>query len=429
MNRRDFLQAATASGLSFASAVGVTEIRADAKKDAPTGPPVGCAVIGLGKQGQDILASLAKLGGSRAPIYGICDTYQTPVFVKRSTEIAPSATFANDYRRTLDDKKVQAVFVATPSHLHKQIVIDALQAGKHVYCEAPLATDLNEAKAIAQAAMAAKTFFMPGLQVRSNAQAAHVGHFVKAGDIGRVVQGRGQWHKRSTWRLAHPDAAREKELNWRLAKETSTGLIGEIGIHQIDSATRYLNALPTAVSGYSALVEYKDGRTVPDMAQCIVEYPKGVSFLYDASLISTFEGAYEVFYATSSTILLRDQRAWMFKEADSNTLGWEGYARRDVLRVGEPANGTGEALGTGIALVADASKQLALGKKPSEIGTDVSKTSLYQAVDAFTGAISMNKKPAVGPLEGYQATVVAHKCNDAVTNKTRIELTPEMFAL
>jgi len=429
MNRRDFLQAAAASGISFATTMAATEIRAEAKKDTPPGPPVGCAVIGLGKQGQDILASLAKLGVARAPIYGICDTYKTPVFLKRSTEIAPSAAFADDYRRTLDDKKVQAVFIATPSHKHKQIVLDALQAGKHVYCEAPLATDLGEAKAIAVAGMAAKTFFMPGLQVRSNAQAAHVGHFVKAGDIGRVVQGRAQWHKRSTWRVAYPNAERELELNWRLAKETSTGLIGEVGIHQLDTATRYLGAMPIAVTGYSAIVEYRDGRTVPDIAQCLLEYPKGASFAFDASLISGFEGAYEVFYGTSSTILLRDQRAWMFKEPDSNTLGWEGFARRDGYKIGEPANGSGEALGTGIALVADASKQIALGKDPGKVGTDVSKTSLYQAIDAFTAAIGANKRPAVGALEGYQATVVAHKCNEAATSKTRIELTPDMFAL
>ena len=52
MNRRDFLQAAAASGLSFASAVTASEIRAEVKKDTIVGPPVGCAVIGLGKQGR-----------------------------------------------------------------------------------------------------------------------------------------------------------------------------------------------------------------------------------------------------------------------------------------------------------------------------------------------------------------------------------------
>ena len=92
----------------------------------------------------------------------------------------------------------------------------------------------------------------------------------------------------------------------------------------------------------------------------------------------------------------------MFKEADSNTLGWEGYARKDVLRVGEPANGTGEALGTGIALVADASKQLALGKDPGKMGTDISKTSLYQAIDAFTAAIGTNKDPRSDPSKAIR---------------------------
>jgi len=435
MNRRDFLHAAAASGLSFASAsaVSAVELRPDPVKEPPPGPPVTVAVIGLGEQGRAILTSLAKLGPSKAPIAAICDNFQAPILQKRAAEFAPTAAMSYDYRKVLDDKTVQAVFVATPSHKHKQIVLDALQAGKHVYCEAPLSTDLGEAKAIAKAGLDAKTFLMPGLQVRSNAQAIHVGHFVKATDFGRIVQGRGHWHRRNSWRLAHPDPAREKELNWRLSKETSTGLLGEVGIHQIDMASNYINALPLSVTGFSSLQEYKDGRDVPDMAQCIIEYPKGVTYYYDASLISSFENnknvGYEVFYASGGTFLIRDQRAWMFKEADARTLGWEGFARKDVLKAGEPANGTGEAIGIGIALVADASKQIALGKDPGKVGTDVSKTSLYQAIEAFVGAISANKKPAVGPLEGYHATVVATKCHEAALNKTRIEFRDEWFAL
>src|SRR5207248_6218357 len=132
---------------------------------------------------------------------------------------------------------------------------------------------------------------------------------------------------------------------------------------------------------------------------------------------------------TDATILLRDQRAWMFKEPDANTKGWEGFARQDVYSIGIPENGSGEKLGRGIALVADATKQIALGKKPGEIGTDVSKTSLYQAIDAFVGSVSKNKRPDVGPLEGYQATGVARKCHDAAMGKNRIEFLPEWFTL
>jgi predicted dehydrogenase len=446
MNRRDFLHAAAASGLSFASAVAATEIRADVPKDEPSGPPVSVAVIGLGDQGRAILASLAKLGPGKSPVVTICDNYKAPVLMRRASELAPTAAPSDDYRKVLDDKRVQAVFVATPSHRHKQIVLDALQAGKHVYCEAPLASDLDEAKAIAKAGLEAKAFLMPGLQNRSNAQANHVYHFVKARDIGTIVQGRAHWHKRDTWRRAASTPEREKEMNWRLYSETSSGLIGEVGIHQIDTASRYLNSMPVAVTGFSSIRtnllpgnggDFKDDRTVPTSAQVIIEYPNGVSYYYDASLFSSFENnnsngnslGYEVFYATGATILMRDQRAWMFKESDANVLGWEGFARVDSMVVGKPENGSGETLGKGIALVADATKQLALGKKPGEIGTDVSKTSLYQSVEAFVGAVSKNKKPDVGPLEGYQATVVARKCHEAAAAKSRIEFQPGWFTL
>ncbi len=442
MNRRDFLQAAAASGLSFPLAVNAIEIRAEPQKEAAPGPAVAVAVIGLGEQGRAILASLAKLGPSKAPIAAICDSFTASILQKRAAEFAPTATMVNDYRKVLDDKSVQAVFVATPSHKHKQIVLDALQAGKHVYCEAPLATDLDEAKAIAKAGIDAKTFLVPGLQVRSNAQARHVGKFIKVKDIGNIVQGRAQWNQRTTWRRAGNTPEREKEMNWRLYSETSSGLIGEIGIHQIDMASRYLNALPTAVTGFSALKvnrlptngqELKDDRTVPTLVQCIVEYPDGIPFFYEASLHSSFENTknegYEVFCATGATILFRDQRAWMFKEADANALGWEGFARTDSMAVGKPQDGSGEKIGEGIALVADATKQIARGKKPGEIGTDVSKTSLYQAVEEFITSVSTNKKPDVGPVEGYHSTVVAHKCNEAAATKARIEFQPDWFTV
>src|SRR5437660_1238150 len=118
MNRREFLYTAAASSFTLAMAMRAAELRAepaDTKQSQPSGPPVPCAVIGLGKQGQDMLTSLAKLGGAKAPVAAICDTFKAPVFVKKSTAIAPAAAFQDDYRRILDDKKVQAVFIATPS--------------------------------------------------------------------------------------------------------------------------------------------------------------------------------------------------------------------------------------------------------------------------------------------------------------------------
>src|SRR5437899_3131731 len=129
LNRRDFLRGATLTSLGLGFIV--EEIPARAAQPArPAGSPVGVGVIGLGPRGREILTSLARLGAS-APVVSICDTFQAPVFLKKSSDIAPSAAVHSDYKELLARKEVQAVFVATPSHKHKQIVLDALQAGKH----------------------------------------------------------------------------------------------------------------------------------------------------------------------------------------------------------------------------------------------------------------------------------------------------------
>src|SRR5579884_2719694 len=120
MNRREFLRDSAALGLTF----GLGAAGREARAQASAGAPVRCAVIGLGPQGRDILASLAKLDS--ANVLAICDTYSSPGFVKRSQDIAPKATFGTEYKAVLDNKDVEAVFVATPSHKHKQIVLEAL---------------------------------------------------------------------------------------------------------------------------------------------------------------------------------------------------------------------------------------------------------------------------------------------------------------
>ena len=345
--------------------VGARELRAEppyAKKDdKPAGPPVNVAVIGASTQGRSLLTSLAKMGAASAPVVSVCDTFNTPAFQRKVTALVPSAAFVADYRKVLDDKTVQAVFIATPSHKHKQIALDAIAAGKHVYCEMPLSHDIAEAKAIAIAAMGAKTTFQAGLQQRSNMQTHHVLKFIRSDALGTIVGGRAQWHNRTSWRQGWPTPEREKELNWRLSQATSAGLIGEIGIHQIDTASWFFKSLPTAVTAYSGLYGWKDGRDVPDTVQVVFEYPDNIRYVYDATLVNSFDGPYEQFMGSDSAIQLRDQRAWMFKETDAKAVGWEVFARKDPLQIGNPVNGTGIQTGSGIALVADATKQLALG--------------------------------------------------------------------
>src|SRR5947207_4597292 len=167
LNRRDFLK-----GGSFATLMtmlgGVELIsRAPARAaDVESLVPfqVKCAVIGLGNWGREIIATLARL--KTAQLVGVCDTYAASL--KRASGSAPNAKGMEDYRKVLEDKEVQAVIIATPTHQHREIAIAALQAGKHVYCEAPLANNIADAKAIALAAKASRNrIFQAGLQMRA----------------------------------------------------------------------------------------------------------------------------------------------------------------------------------------------------------------------------------------------------------------------
>lgn len=418
LDRRSFLK-----GGSFATMMmmlGAVEITAqEAKKPAPApakkiGPPVKCGVIGVGAWGRDIIGHLSRL--PNAPVTGVAETYGASL--RRAKTSAPNAETFEDYRKLLESKEVEAVIVATPTHQHKDIVIAALQAGKHVYCEAPLAHTLEDSKAIAQAAKnASKQIFQTGLQYRANPQHHHVLEFVRTGAAGAITVARAQYHKKESWRRTSPSSDREKELNWRLQQATSTGLVGELGIHSIDVASWFLRANPVSVTGFGSILQWKDGRNVADTSQVIVEYPGGVRMIYDATLTNSYDSNYDVFSGTDAAILIRENRAWMFKEADSPLLGWEVYAKKDTF----PASGE-----AGIALVANATQLIAQGLKPAEAAAN-GDSPTYYSLEAFIESINEKKAPHAGWKEGYEATITAIKANEAVNQNAKVTFDPKWF--
>jgi|YelNatPaOPRAMG01_1025707.scaffolds.fasta_scaffold26512_3 predicted dehydrogenase len=447
LTRRDFLK-----GASVATAMtmlgGIELLRPASKADeAPSmqGPPVPLAVIGLGVWGRELLATLTRI--PEAQIAAVCDTY--PAFLRRAGRMAEKAEQVSDYRKILDNKDIKAVIIATPTHLHKEIALETLQAGKHVYCEAPLATTVEDARAIALAAKKAPTLvFQAGLQHRADPQHAFVLKFIRSGAIGKPLLARAQWFKKQSGRLTAPTPEREKEVNWRLDPATSIGLVGEWGVHQVDLACWFLGTLPLAAGGWGALRLWTDGRTLPDTEQVVFEYPDQVLGLWQGTLANSFLGSHEVYYGSDAAILIRDQRAWLFKEVDAPLLGWEVYASKQTI-LDE----------TGIVLRADASKAVQeTGGKAAEAQAPKppSKTTLEWAlgnfltnVNSVSGAVEdyaasfdikdtaaltkylaeIRREPAAGYLEGYQATVCAIKANEAIRAGRRITFSKEWFDL
>lgn len=415
IDRRVFLKGAAAGLVIMLTDEELLAARL-AQDPAPIGPPVRFGLVGIGQWGRVILSTLSRLPS--AQIAAICDSYEP--YLKKGQEIAPKAALLADYRKLLESPEVEAVVVATPSHLHKEIALAALQAGKHVYCEAPLATTLEDSKAIAQAGeQASKLKFQAGLQGRSNALYQHVSHFVKTGVLGNPAQVTAQWNKKQSWRRAAPTTEREAELNWRLSNKTSAGLLGEVGIHQLDLINWYLNGLPTAVAGFGAIANWSDGREVPDTVQCILDYPKNVRTLFSSTLASSFSDAYTLFQGSNSSLMMREKRGWMVKEADSPLLGWEVYARKETIHSE-----------TGICMVADATKLIEAGKEPGKEGSlEPTQDALHLALENFTRSIRDGSKPTCGPNEGHQATVIAIKANEAILSGSKIAYQKSWFEL
>ena len=445
-NRRDFLKGGSVATLM--TMLGGVELVAQTNaapggetKAAPVKIKVG--VIGLGARGREIINTLARL--PQADVAAICDTY--PASLKRIASAAPGAAQTDDYKTILANNDIKTVIIATPTFGHKELALAALKAGKHVYCEAPLAGTIEDAREIALAAKTAKRLvFQSGLQMRSDPQRHFLLPFIRSGALGKTVQARAQWHKKTSWRSTSPNPEREKALNWRLDKATSLGLIGEIGSHQVDQAGWFLNALPTAVSGFGSISFWKDGRDVPDTVQAVFEFPGDVRMIYDCTLANSFDGEYELLYGSDAAIMMRESKAWMFKEVDSPLLGWEVYADKMTFYKE-----------TGIALVAGKSKGVSANDQPQSAQDEpFTNTTLSCALGNFLrnavdleaaaedykssyGADDVDglmehlgkvpRRAGAGYLEGFQAVVTAVKANEAILGGKRIELKPEWYEL
>lgn len=392
---------------SLAGVVLVPELALTGPRRLPE--PKLVAVVGTGRQGRAIITELAKIDGAK--VSAVCDS--NAARLKNGLERAPGAEGFSDHRTLLEKRRdLDAVIVATPTHLHRAIAEDALQAGKHLYCEAPLAHTVEEARAIVAAAEAAKTrVFMAGFQGRSNPVYQLARTFYRTDAFRDFIGATTHFHRKTSWRFPSPDGAAEKAVNWRLDPEVSTGLVGEIGAQQLDVVQWFRNRLPTSVSGGGAILFHKDGRTVPDTVHATLGFGDGTAMTFEASLANSYGGQHEVLRGTNGTFHLAWTHGWMFKEIDAATLGWEVYALRQQFHQDE-----------GIIVIADATKLAAVGQLKAGIGLPY--PPLYYALGDFLKSVTFPNVPVpCSARDGLAATVVGIRANQAVTSGTTLDIT------
>jgi predicted dehydrogenase len=413
IQRREFL-------IQAAGALAVMSLVPSLVPAAPLakGEPLPLGVIGLGRQGRAILGELQKLTAVQVAAACDSDPSRLEAGLRRVTKAEGKAEAQGfgDYREMLEKAKgLKGVIIATPTHLHKDIALAAIAAGLHVYCEAPLAHTVEDCQAIAKAAKGAKTVFQPGLEGRSNPIYQLARTFFRTEAVKDLVSIRAQHFQKNSWRVAASDASREKAMNWKLDKDVSVGLPGELGTHQFDVVNWFRGSeFPTSIRASGSIRVYDDGRQVPDTIHCDLAFKDSVHFQYAATLCNSFEGRNEVFYGSNAAIKLAWSHGWMFKESDSPTMGFEVYANRQQFHNDE-----------GITLIADATKLAEQGKLKEGVG--LPNSSLYYALADFVRAVQEGKPPAVSADDGCRASILGILANRAVVSGDAVAVDPALM--
>lgn len=369
------------------------------------GPVITAGVIGLGRQGRAILTELQKI--TRVEVAALCDV--SAPRLEAAVGRHKGVTGFPDHRALLDHRpEIAAIIVATPTHLHRKIVEDALAAGRHVYCEAPVASTVEDCEALARAVAGSKSVGHAGFQGRSNPVYRRAQPLVDI-EVRRMVSMYAQSHRKTSWRFPAADGQPEREANWRLDPDVSTGLAGELAAQQFDVAHWLRAQYPVRVQGRGAVRLHTDGRTVADTIELELLWKDGVPLKYQATLANSYGGQHEIFYGTTGTLRLGWRDGYLFKEQDAPTQGWEVYAPREEFFGDE-----------GIVLVSDATQLAAQKDLRSDSG--LPHPSLYYSLIAFLRDAAEGQPGGCSMEEGARATIVGILANQAIVTGQPVEI-------
>ncbi|MEO1516688.1 MAG: Gfo/Idh/MocA family oxidoreductase [Bacteroidota bacterium] len=253
------------------------------------------AAIGLGIQGFGNLRSALKTPG--VEVVAGCDLYDGRL--DRFKEIYGKQLFTTrDYQKILERKDIDAVIVSTPDHWHDHISIDAMKAGKAVYCEKPMVQHISEGKAVIETQKSTQQIFQVGSQRVSSILFAKAKELYQQGTIGELIMVEANYDRQSAngaWQYsiptdASPDTvdwkrflgdAPEREFDktrffrWRNYQDYGTGVSGDLFVHLFSGLHVILESNgPERVYATGGLRYWKDGRDVPDVFLALCDYPQ-----------------------------------------------------------------------------------------------------------------------------------------------------------
>lgn len=351
---------------------------------------INVAMIGCGDRGKGVL-SVIKSMPAKYKIKAYCDLLD---FRLKETEkyVPADAKAIKDYHKVLDDKTIDAVFIATPLNEHFRIAKDAVLAGKHVYVEKTMTYNIAQALELKKLVKQyPNQVFQVGYQYRYSPLYFKVKDMIQSGYLGKVSQIDCRWDRNGNWRRAVPDPALERKINWRMYKEYSGGLAAELLSHQIDFINWAFETQPDEIMGSGGIDVFKDGRETYDNIQAILRYnEKGMIGNFGATCGNAHDGyLFKIKGTKGSVSLLTNTGLFYPEESVKKELGIvDGVTGATKIVVNKDG---------GIPIL----------DKATIDGTNY-------ALDEFYKSITTRKEPVSNINTGTQAAICVAMCNKAI---------------
>lgn len=352
--------------------------------------PIRIAMIGCGDRGKGVL-SVIKTMPDQFKVVAFCDVLD---FRLEETKryIPADAHAIKDYRKVLDDKAIDAVFIAVPLSEHFKIAKDAILAGKHVYVEKTMTYNTEQALQLRTLVKKyPKQVFQVGYQYRYSPLYFKVKEMIQSGYIGKVSQIDCRWDRNGNWRRAVPDPSLERQINWRMYKEYSGGLAAELLSHQIDFINWAFETQPDEIIGTGGIDIYKDGRETYDNIQAVLRYKQaGMIGNFGATCGNAHDGYLFKIKGTKGSVSLLTNTGIFYPEKEkAKELGIvDGVT--SATKVAPNADG-------GIPIL----------EKPTIDGTNYALAEFYKA-------IVEGKTPVSNIDTGTKASICVAMCNEAI---------------
>ncbi len=301
--RREFLK----SSATTAAALGLSRFARGSDQPTKEGgsDEIRLGIVGLGDtaykggvggRGHQLIGAIREVPGAR--IVALCDVDRAHLERegKALKDRGVKVALYGDIRKLLDDKNVDAVFVATPNHWHALATIWACQAGKDVYVEKPLAYNIWEGRQVVAAARKYSRMVQVGLQRRSSPSLQQALQYLRSGQLGAirwaraiVYRPRGPMGKASLpesvpatidydqWCGPSPKmplARKHLHYDWHWFWPTGDGEVGNNGVHVIDICRWTLgqNKLPPRAIAVGGRFGFDDGGDTPNTLAVVLDY-------------------------------------------------------------------------------------------------------------------------------------------------------------